>query len=275
MIKFEHSIFALPFAYLGLFLAARGWPGTVTFLWVTVAMVSCRTAGMAFNRIADRFIDAKNPRTQNRALPRKLLNTSWVAVVTLFSLALFLFSAYKLGPLCFKLSPVPILLSALYSYMKRFSWLCHFVLGLILGIAPYGAWIAVQGEFSWVPGVIMLGVMTWVAGFDIIYAMQDYEFDKKAGLFSFPVRFGKEVSLKMTMVLHVFTILAWSCVGILANLGLIYFIGIVFVTLFLIREHWLIRSFALEKVQEAFFTMNAIVSVSVFVVTVADFTLGG
>ena len=275
MIKFEHSIFALPFAYLGLFLAARGWPGWGTFLWVTVAMVSFRTAGMAFNRLVDRQIDAKNPRTSDRALPAKRLDVKWVWSATLISLVIFEISAYQLGELCFKLSPIPVFLSILYSYMKRFTWLCHFVLGMILGIAPYGAWLASQNQFSWVPGLITLGVMTWVAGFDMIYALQDYDFDLKEGLFSFPARFGKERTFAVTQILHTVTVLSWLGAGWLANLGIVYYLGIALVSFFLLREHWLIRSFGLRKIQEAFFTMNAVVSLAVFVAAMVDCAIGG
>jgi len=275
MIKFEHSIFALPFAYLGLFLAENGWPRIVLFLWVTVAMVSFRTMGMALNRLVDASIDALNPRTQNRALPAKKISFPFVWLAVFCSFAIFELSALKLGRLCFFLSPIPVFLAVIYPWTKRFTWFSHFILGIILGIAPYGAWLASRAEFSWVPGLMMLGVASWVAGFDVIYALQDEEFDREQGLYSFPVRFGFQKSLILTQILHVVTLSAWLAAGWLAGLGWIYLLGMLVVTVFLLREHWLVRSFGIKKLGEAFFSMNAIVSVAVLVATVADYCLGG
>jgi len=177
MIKFEHSIFALPFAYLGLVLGEGGWPRWNLFLWVTVAMVSFRTMAMALNRIIDIEIDRDNPRTESRALPKGRLNIPFVWLASLVSFVIFEFSAYRLGPLCLALSPIPVALAWLYPWTKRFTWFSHLILGIILGIAPYGAWLASRDAFSWVPGFLFLGVATWVAGFDIIYALQDQDFD--------------------------------------------------------------------------------------------------
>lgn len=273
-IKFEHSIFALPFAYLGLILAEGGWPRLSLFVWVTLAMVSFRTMGMALNRLIDAEIDARNPRTKNRALPAGKLKKSFVWTVTLLAFSLFEFFAWKLGALCFQLSPIPVILAWIYPFAKRFTWLSHLILGMILAIAPYGAWLASRGEYSWVPGFIMIGVAAWVAGFDIIYALQDLDFDRQNRLYSFPARFGFAPSILLTRVLHVTTVAVWLAAGRLAGLGNVYLLGIILVTLFLVREHWLIRSFGLGKIEEAFFTMNAIVSVAVFLAAVADFSLG-
>lgn len=274
MIKFEHSIFALPFAYLGLILGEGGWPRLNIFFWVTIAMVSFRTMGMAINRLVDLPIDALNPRTKNRALPAGKIKVPFVGVAAILSFAIFEASTYVLGPACFKLSPVPVFLAILYPYLKRFTWFSHLVLGMILAIAPYGAWLASRGEFSWIPGLVSIGVMTWVCGFDMIYALQDVDFDKKYGLYSFPSRFSIENTLSMTKILHLITIISWLGVGYSANLGPVYLAGMALVTAFLVREHWLIHTSGLAKIDEAFFTMNAVVSVAVFLAVVLDLSLG-
>ncbi len=275
MIKFEHSIFALPFAYLGLFLAESGKPRAGIFWGVTLAMVSFRTMGMALNRLIDAQIDAQNPRTRGRAIPAGLLKPGFVWLVTAVSFVIFIASCFPLNPACLQWAWVPCLLALLYPFTKRFTWFSHFVLGMILALAPYGAWLASRGVFSWVPGLISLGVFFWVAGFDMIYALQDMAFDRERGLFSFPARFGEENTFRLTRVLHVLTVAAWFGAGLFAGLGWIYFAGIFLVSLFLLREHWLIRSFGLQKIQEAFFNMNAVISVTVFVMTLIDLSLRG
>ncbi len=275
MIKFEHSIFALPFAYLGLFLALRGWPSGHLFFWVTAAMISFRSMAMGANRILDRHIDSANPRTRMRALPAGRLSLPAVWALTLGFGAFFLISTAVLGPLCLKLSTVPILLAWLYPVTKRFTWLSHGVLGTILGIAPYGAWLAGGESFSWIPGSLMLGIAAWVAGFDIIYALQDMHFDREAGLYSFPSRFGQDASLKMALFLHAVALAAWCFSGWLAGLGMIYWAGLILCGGFLLREHWLIHSFGLKKIQEAFFTMNAVISLTLFVAVLLDLSIRG
>ncbi|HTL48554.1 MAG TPA: UbiA-like polyprenyltransferase [Verrucomicrobiae bacterium] len=270
MIKFEHSVFALPFAYMGLFLAERGMPRGRLFFWITVAMVSFRSMAMGANRLIDAAIDARNPRTSGRALPAKKLSRPFVWALTLMFFAVFEVSAWILGPLCFKLSVFPLLLAWLYPVMKRFTWLSHALLGIILGIAPYGSWIAARGDFSWVPGLLMIGITAWVAGFDIIYALQDVDFDRREGLFSFPSRFGLEKSLRVTAWLHGVTVVAWAAMGWQAGLGWIYASGLTAVVILLVREHWLIKSFGLKKIQEAFFTLNAIISLGLFAATLTD-----
>jgi len=275
MIKIEHSIFALPFAYLGLILGERGWPRLEIFIWVTAAMVSFRTMAMGFNRLIDMPIDRDNPRTSARALPAGKLKPGFVWWMTLLAFFLFEVSAAQLGTLCLSLSPWAAFLAWLYPFAKRFTWLSHFLLGIILAMAPYGAWIGSRHDFSWIPGLFSIGIAAWVAGFDIIYALQDEEFDRQYGLFSFPARFGKAASLRLTQILHVLTVVCWLGAGILAGLGAIYFAGLVLVVIFLVREHWLVASFGLKKLEEAFFTMNAIVSLSVFAAVLADYSLGG
>lgn len=272
MIKFEHSIFALPFAYLGLFLAAEGKPSAAVFGWVTGAMVSFRTSAMALNRLIDQEIDARNPRTQNRALPAGALRRMFVWFITAISLGLFALCSYQLNPLCLSLAWIPVLLSILYPFCKRFTWLSHLLLGGILGIAPYGAWLAAGREFSWIPAFLTIGVMAWVAGFDIIYALQDRDFDVKAGLYSFPACFGEKASFIATLALHGAALAAWGYSGILAGLGTLYFVGLGFAAMILVRENWLVRTFGLKRLEQAFFTLNAVVSISLFVFLVADLT---
>lgn len=270
MIKFEHSLFALPFAYLGLVLGENGLPRFSKFILVTIAMVSFRTMGMALNRLIDAEIDARNPRTKNRAIPAGLLKMPFVWSITAASFLIFEISSFALGPLCFKLSPVPVLLAFVYPFAKRFAWFCHVLLGMILAIAPYGAWIASRGTFSWVPGFISLGVLAWVSGFDIIYALQDLEFDKRSGLHSFPARFGEAAALQVTRILHVLTVGFWLAAGRLAGLGIGYTAGMVLTAGFLFYEHRLVRRFGTQKIQAAFFTMNAVASVTVFASAAAD-----
>jgi 4-hydroxybenzoate polyprenyltransferase len=275
MIKFEHSIFALPFAYLGLFLAEKEVPGAFLFLWITIAMVSFRTMAMALNRLLDRGLDAKNPRTEERALPKKKLRTGFVWIAVVLSWLIFEGSAWMLGPLCFRLSPVPVVLAVFYPFTKRFTWLSHFILGLILGIAPYGAWIASRQDFGWAPAFLTAGVTLWVAGFDMIYALQDIDFDMKRGLFSFPARFGIAVTLKLTRLLHAASVLCWLAAGLLAGMGLCYWAGLALVAGFLVREHQLVRSFGVARINEAFFLMNAVVSITLFLAAVFDVILKG
>ncbi len=268
MIKVEHSIFALPFAYLGLVFARE----TRWFVWagVTLAMVSFRTMGMAANRLIDRKIDAANPRTAGRALPSGKLKSDFVWQAAVLSLFIFEISAFQLNRLCFMLSPIPLLLAWFYPLAKRFTWLSHFVLGIILGIAPYGAWLASRAEFSWAPGFLTIGVAAWVAGFDMIYALQDIAFDRSARLHSFPARFGQPRALAAAAFLHAVTLIAWTFAGKEAGAGILFYAGIAAAALFLAREHWLVRSFSIKKIEEAFFTMNALVGLAVFIASVAD-----
>jgi len=273
MIKFEHSIFALPFAYLGLFLASGGIPNMGVLGWVTGAMISFRTSAMALNRLIDQEIDARNPRTQSRALPAGTLRRPLVWLITAVSLVLFALCAYQLNPLCFSLCWIPILLAVLYPFCKRFTWGAHFLLGCILGLAPYGAWLAAGREYSWIPAFLMIGVMAWVAGFDIIYALQDREFDMTAGLYSFPACFGEKASLWATRILHAAALIAWGISGCLAGLGAYYFAGLILAGLVLIRENWLVNVFGMKRLEQAFFSMNALVSISLFVFLMMDLVL--
>ncbi|MDD5225988.1 MAG: putative 4-hydroxybenzoate polyprenyltransferase [Candidatus Omnitrophica bacterium] len=273
MIKFEHSIFALPFAYLGLFFAEKSFPSAFLVLWITIAMVSFRTMAMALNRLLDRTIDAQNPRTKGRALPQKKIRPGFVWFSAAVSLLVFEGSAFALGPLCFWLSPVPVALAWIYPLTKRFTWCSHFVLGLILGIAPYGAWLAVTSQFAWAPAFLTAGVLCWVAGFDMIYAFQDIDFDIRHGLFSFPAKFGIAKTLYLTRALHILAVLCWAVAGFLDGAGIIYGLGLVLASCFLVREHSLIRSSGIAKINEIFFVMNAVVSIVLFLAVVLDVIL--
>lgn len=271
-IKFEHTIFALPFAYLGMVLAARGLPTVWQVLWITLAMVGARSFAMAFNRLVDFRQDALNPRTVNRALPKHLLKPHEMLLFALVSLALFAFSAWQLNPLCLLLLPVALLFLVGYSYTKRFTWLCHFILGLTDGIAPLGGWIAVNPTISVAnllpPFLLGLAVAAWVSGFDLIYGCQDVDFDRRTGLHSVPVRFGIAASLILSTLMHAITIILLFSVGLLLHLGLIYWLGIVVATALFIYEHRLISPTDFSKLNVAFFNMNGYIAMVVFVCTV-------
>lgn len=270
LVKFEHTIFALPFAYMGAVLAAEGIPSWGKVGWVTLAMVGARSAAMAWNRLVDWELDAVNPRTNNRILPQKLLSKLEVVFFIVGSLALLLISAWQLNSLAFKLSPLAVFFLIFYSYTKRFTWLCHLFLGFTLGLAPVGSWIAVTGEISLAPLLVGMAVMFWVAGFDIIYAIQDYEFDREYGLYSIPVKFGPERSLRITVIFHAVTFLLLIIVGLYLNLGWLYGLGILIVGILLYIENSLVKS-DFDKVKFAFFNINSVVSVTIFIFTLADY----
>ncbi len=270
MIKFEHTLFALPFAYQGLWLAERGRPRLAIFFWVTLAMAGMRTAAMAFNRLADRKIDNLNPRTKSWALPSGLLSPAAVAFAAVFAAGIYFIAAFMLNPLCLLLSPLPLLMITVYPYLKRFTWFCHFFLGMILGIAPAAGWIASRGSVSAECWILFAAVFCWVAGFDMIYALQDVDFDREFGLRSFPAAFDMQTTLRLTRGMHVVTMLLLAALGRVAHLGAFYWAGLVLITGFLIREHWLVAKAGLAKVQEAFFLMNVLVSSVLFFATWMD-----
>lgn len=262
MIKLSHSVFALPFALAGAALAARThgieWQQVA---WIVVAMVSARSAAMGFNRLADREMDAENPRTRDRALPRGWITPRAVAVIVAACSLLFVFSAYQLNPLCLKLSPLALLVILSYSYFKRFTWATHLILGFALGIAPMGAWIAVTGTFDPAPLWLSAAVLTWVAGFDIIYACQDYAFDVSHGVHSIPRRLGIRPALLTARLLHAATVMILLAVYQVFELQALYLCGTALVTGMLIYEHTLVRADDLSKIDVAFFNMNGLVSV--------------
>ncbi|MGA8029417.1 MAG: UbiA-like polyprenyltransferase [Bryobacteraceae bacterium] len=273
MIKWEHSIFALPFALCGAMLAAGGWPPVHQLLWIIVAMVAARSAAMAFNRWADAAIDAANPRTSARALPAGHLSPAFVVTFVLISSAVFVLAASQLNRLTLLLSPVALAVLLLYSYTKRVTRWSHLVLGFALGIAPAAAWIAVRGSLD--PRILLLtaAVTFWVGGFDVLYACQDYEFDRDAGLHSLPRYFGIRGSLWIARIFHL--IMIGFLVGLIVAFGLgkIAALGIIAVILLLLYEHSLVKADDLSKLNAAFFTMNGVISVLFFVFVAADLLL--
>ena len=275
MIKFSHTLFALPFAFTGALLAARGMPTAGQIIWILLAMVGARTAAMGLNRLIDAEIDARNPRTATRAIPAGLLSKGSVALFILISLLLLLYAAYRLNPLCLKLSPVAIFFLGLYSYCKRFTALAHVVLGLCLAAAPIGAWIAIKGEVNLPPLLLGGAVMFWVAGFDILYALQDLEFDREAGLHSIPVRLGVTRSLWLARVFSFVMILLLLWLWVAASLGIAFLCGIAAVFLLLLYEHWLLKDGDLSRLDLAFFTMNGYVSIIIFVATAVEIFISG
>jgi 4-hydroxybenzoate polyprenyltransferase len=267
MVKFSHSVFALPFALTSAQLAAGGIPTLKQTLLIVIAMVSARSGAMGLNRIIDKEIDAQNPRTANRELPKGLIKTTEAVVFVIISFSILVISAYLLNDLCFKLSPVAIAFLILYSYTKRFTWLCHIVLGICISAAPLGAWIAIRGTFDMVIVPMALAVVFWLAGFDVLYALQDIEFDRRVGLKSIPARFGIKRSIMLSRLMHTTTFGLLVTNGILFNLSLAYWIGMVVVGLLLIYEHSLVKADDLSKLDFAFFNMNGYISLVVFVAT--------
>lgn len=276
MIKIEHTLFALPFAFLGAVLAARGVPSGWQMLWIIVAMVGARSAAMAFNRLVDRDFDAANPRTRTRAIPAGLLSAQYVALFTAVSAAVFFLAAAMLNRLTLLLSPIALGSVLVYSYTKRFSALCHLVLGWCLSIAPTGAWIAVRGALdSPVPLLLSLAVMLWTAGFDILYACQDRDFDVQAGLHSLPQKLGIGRALLISRLLHtaMFGALLW--IYFLTGLRWVGLLGVLATAALLIYQHSLVKADDLSRLDMAFFTTNAYVSVILFVTVAADIFLFG
>src|SRR5512141_935817 len=264
MIKFPHTVFALPFAFTGAMLAAGGIPVWDKILWITLAMVGARSGAMGMNRLLDADIDAKNPRTKTRAIPAGLLTKAQVGVFSLISFALLVYSAYRLNPLCLKLSPLAIAVVTFYSLTKRFTWACHIFLGLALAFAPVGAWIAIRGSIDLPVIILAVAVLTWVAGFDIFYALQDIDFDTQAGLHSIPRHLGVSGSLWVARLLHLVTIAGLLYIYYPLGLHFIYLIGIGVVAAMLVYEHLLLRNGDLDKLDAAFFNMNGYISVTVF-----------
>jgi 4-hydroxybenzoate polyprenyltransferase len=264
MIRFSHSVFALPFAVAGVLLAAhaRGrFPGPDVWLWVIVAMVAARSAAMAFNRIADSGMDAANPRTRDRAIPRRLLNRGTVWTFTLLAAAVFVLAAAMLNPLALALSPLALAIVFLYSLTKRFTWTTHLFLGLALGVAPVGGWVAVTGRLEAVPFLLTLGVLAWVGGFDIVYALQDLEFDRRHGVHSIPARFGPRRAIAAARVLHAVTVLVLGSLAWILDLSAWYLAGVGLIALLLVYEHRLVKPDDLSGLDKAFFDLNAVISV--------------
>ena len=273
MIKWEHSVFALPFALAGAMLAADGWPTPRQLLWIVVAMVAARSAAMAFNRLADHSLDAANPRTAARALPAGLLTRSFVALFVVGASLLLVVAASQLNRLALYLSPLALAIVLFYSFTKRFTRWSHFFLGFALGTAPAAAWIAVRGSLD--PRILLLtaAVTCWVAGFDVLYACQDYEFDQRAGLHSVPRWFGIPRSLLIARWLHVAMLLLLCGVAVAFQMGRLMALGILVVALLLGYEHSLVRPHDLRRLDAAFFAMNGVISLVFFCFVALDLLL--
>ena len=267
MIKFEHTVFAMPFALMGAFLAKRGVPDAATFGWIVLAMVGARTCAMGFNRIVDREIDRRNPRTAGRALPAATVQLweAWFMVV--LAGILFFYACYNLNRLTLILSPFALSLTLFYSLTKRFTWLCHVVLGLALAFSPLGGWVAVSGTLVDFPFVLSAGVLFWVAGFDTVYACLDADFDSDAGLFSLPSRFGRKNAFKTSVAFHVIAFILFVITGMVSGLNYLYYIGIIFTGTTLFYQHIVVNPKDLARIQLSFFTMNGLISLTLFVAT--------
>lgn len=273
MIKFSHTVFAFPFALMGVVLASLASESAPTFgqvFWICVAMVGARTGAMGMNRIIDASIDAENPRTADRHLPAGKVHPVEAWLLVLGAFALLLFAAWMLNPLCLKLSPVAIFFLLLYSFCKRFTAMAHVVLGICLAAAPIGAWIALRGDIGWPVVVLGFAVLFWVAGFDIFYALQDYEYDREKGLFSVPSRFGIDRSFQIVRVFHVLMVALLLLLLFSKGLGFIYLLGVMVVAALLVYEHMLVSPDDLSRLDAAFFNMNGYISVTIFCFTLVD-----
>jgi 4-hydroxybenzoate polyprenyltransferase len=273
MIKFEHTIFALPFAYLGMILAWGSWEAANwwDFIWISVAMASARTAAMSINRYIDRQVDVGNPRTANRPIQTGAIEANRVLIFAILSLVILGISAWLLDPLALYLFPGALLFLVGYAYTKRYTWLCHYVLGFTDGLAPMGGWVAVRGSVftaddlpAW---LLLLAVTLWIGGFDVIYACQDVEFDNEKGLHSIPARFGIQRGLLISTISHVLTVVVLVVLGLVVGLGWVYWLGVTAVAALLIYEHSLVNPQDLSKLGIAFFNVNGYISVTIFIAT--------
>jgi 4-hydroxybenzoate polyprenyltransferase len=273
LVKIEHTVFALPFAYVGAFLAAGGVPTGHDLLWITVAMAGARSLAMALNRLIDVEIDARNPRTAGRELPSGALSVPQVWLFCALSLGVFLVAVWQLDPIVRWLWPIPVAGFVVYPYLKRFTWLSHLWLGAVDGLAPVGGWVAVTGQLPWEAWALGVGVATWVAGFDLLYALFDVEIDRAEGLHSWATRFGERGVFAGARALHVLTIAALSAAGLGLSLGVFYWVGVAAVAVLLLYEHSLVRPGDLRRLDAAFFTMNGVISVVFFVCVLLETTL--
>ena len=275
MIRFEHTIFALPFAYMGMVLAWGSWANANwwDFFWITAAMAAARTAAMALNRYIDRFIDADNPRTAGRPIQAGNIDPLTVLLWAIGSLVVLGIAAWMLNPLTFLLFPGAVVFLVGYSYTKRFTWLCHYILGFTDGLAPAGAWVAVRGSLFTaedLPAWLLLGAVTfWIGGFDVLYACQDVEFDRETGLQSIPARFGIRAALRVAGASHITTVALMLAVGLVTGLGWPYYLGLIIMVILLTYEHSLVRPDDLSKLDIAFFNVNGYISVTMFLATLA------
>ena len=270
LVRIEHTVFALPFAYVGAFLAVLGWPGLADVVWVTLAMVGARTLAMALNRLVDAELDARNPRTATREIPSGALTRSQVVALCLASLALFLVAISQLDPVVRYLWPIPVAMFVVYPYLKRFTWLCHLWLGACLALAPVGAWLAVSGTAPWEIWAIGGAVLLWVSGFDLFYSLFDLEHDRRQGLHSWAVRFGERGVFRAARVFHAGAVVLLAAAGVGLGLGFLYWLGLVATTALLAYEHSIVRPGDLRRLNAAFFTLNGVISVVYFAFVALD-----
>jgi 4-hydroxybenzoate polyprenyltransferase len=270
LVRIEHTVFALPFAYVGAFLAVEGWPGLADLVWVTVAMVGARTLAMAVNRLVDAELDARNPRTSTRELPSGALTRVQVLALSGVALAVFLVAVSQLDPVVRYLWPIPVAMFVLYPYLKLFTWLCHLWLGACLALAPIGAWLAVSGTAPWEAWAIGAAVLLWVAGFDLFYSLFDLEHDRREGLHSWAVRFGEVGVFRGARALHVGTVALLALAGAGLEVGMFYWLGVVATAVLLAYEHSIVRPGDLRRLDAAFFTLNGVISVVFFLFVALD-----
>ena len=270
LVKIEHTIFALPFAYVGAFLAVGGVPSAHDLVWITVAMVGARSLAMALNRLIDAQIDARNPRTAGRELPRGALRVVEVSLFCVGALAVFLVAVYQLAPLVHVLWPIPVIGFVVYPYLKRVTWLSHLWLGAVDGLAPVGAWAAITNDLPWEAWFLGAAVACWVAGFDVLYALFDLEFDRAHGLHSLPVRFGVPAAFAVARLLHAVTVLLLVAVGLGLSVGPLFWVGVAAVAALLAYEHALVSPSDLRRLDAAFFTVNGVIAVTLFAFVLAD-----
>ena len=270
LVKFEHTVFALPFAYVGAFLAVTGVPSARGLVWITVAMVGARSLAMALNRLIDAGIDARNPRTAGRELPRGALAPWQAAGFAVASLAVFLLAVYQLAPIVQRLWPIPVAAFVVYPYLKRFTWLSHLWLGAVDGLAPVGAWGAITNTLPWEAWALGGAVALWVAGFDMLYALFDLDVDRRQGLHSLPARFGVPAAFAGARACHALTVALLALAGLGLSVGVLYWLGVAVVALLLLYEHSLVSPRDWTRLDTAFFTMNGVISVALFAFVLAD-----
>jgi 4-hydroxybenzoate polyprenyltransferase len=270
LVRIEHTVFALPFAYVGAFLSVDAWPGLGNVVWITVAMVGARTLAMSLNRLVDAEIDARNPRTVARELPSGALSRGQVWFLCLLSLVLFVIAVFQLDPIVRWLWPIPVAMFVIYPYLKRITWLCHVWLGACLGLAPVGAWLAMTGRAPWEAWAIGGAVLLWVAGFDLFYSLFDAEHDRTEGLHSWATRFGERGVFAGARAFHAGAVVLLGLAGLGLDVSLLYWAGVVATALLLVYEHSLVRPGDLRRLDAAFFTMNGVISVVFFVFVAAD-----
>jgi 4-hydroxybenzoate polyprenyltransferase len=270
LVRIEHTVFALPFAYVGAFLSVDAWPGLANVLWITVAMFGARTLAMSLNRLVDAEIDARNPRTATRELPSGALSRAQVALLCLLSLVIFLVAVFQLDPIVRWLWPIPVAMFVVYPYLKRITWLCHVWLGACLGLAPVGAWLAMTGTAPWEAWAIGGAVLLWVAGFDLFYSLFDVEHDRAEGLHSWAVRFGEHGVFTGARLFHAGTVLLLAAAGFGLDVSFAYWAGVVATAALLVYEHSLVRPGDLRRLDAAFFTMNGVISVVFFAFVALD-----